>query len=68
MSLYSCINLWHLPAAATETGMFISRQKDKNMIENEQAETSKKYWKKKKAQSRSAVYFKRNPSPVVAER
>ena len=43
MSLCSFINLWHLPAAAGETGMFISRQKGKNMIENGQPEASVKY-------------------------
>lgn len=43
MSLCSFINLWHLPAAAGETGMFISRQKGKNMIENKQPEASVKY-------------------------
>lgn len=43
MFLCSFINLWHLPAAAVETGMFISRQKGKNMAENEQPEASEKH-------------------------
>lgn len=68
MSLYAFKKHRYLPAAV-ETKMFISRQRDKNVAENEQPETTKKkYWKKENAQSTFAVHFKRNSSPVVVER
>lgn len=47
--------------------MFISTQRDKNTVENEQSETNKKKYWEKNGQSTS-VYFKRNSSSVVAER
>lgn len=47
MSLYTFINLWHLPAAAAGTEMFISRQ-DRNMIENKEAETPVKNTERRK--------------------